>query len=324
VLKNARGGHMDEFRTIAKLWPSGTEIDLGTDSNILGGPATFTRNAANFVTSPDGTQNFQFLFWNTGRHLTNKRRVRWNFSVLGWGTWTATRWYGTPGVNGGPPRVHADAFTIGGDQTLSATPIDGSASTFAAGAFPFNGNDHEIGTAGGAATVVAVDPLSGYEFSGWLRLFFGGDPDGEFIETDAGSGGTIGGPGFYDHVIGGSFMAAAGTSADLLAAYGYHESGIGKIRFWLDILRGSRGPIELPDRGDPGPPDLIRARILEQLLKETQPAGGGSEFQNLMDSAATMSREQLQRALQGLRTTLDMGRTALSTLEARLKQFTNR
>ena len=25
---------MDEFRTIAKLWSSGTELDLGTDSNI--------------------------------------------------------------------------------------------------------------------------------------------------------------------------------------------------------------------------------------------------------------------------------------------------
>ena len=83
---------MDEFRTVAKIWPAGTDLDLGTDSNILGGPATFTRNAANFVTSPDGPTNYQFLFWNTGRHLTNKPRVPSNFSLLGLGVWTATRW----------------------------------------------------------------------------------------------------------------------------------------------------------------------------------------------------------------------------------------
>ena len=148
---------MDEFQTIAKLWPTGAEIDLGTDSNLLGGPATFTRNAASFATSPDGTQNYQFLFWNTGRHTTGKRRVRWNFSVLGWGTWTATRWYGIP--YGGPPgasRVRADAFTIGGDAPLLGTPISPS-STYAPGSWPLAGDDHVIGTTAGANRGVPVD-----------------------------------------------------------------------------------------------------------------------------------------------------------------------
>src|SRR4051812_46964886 len=112
---------MDEFRTIAKLWPAGTELDLGTDStNLTLTPpdsANFTRTAAPFVTSVDGTQTYEFLFWNTGRHMTNKRKVIWIFSQFGWGIWTATRWYGTPG-NGPPgqPRVRGDSFSLHGNE----------------------------------------------------------------------------------------------------------------------------------------------------------------------------------------------------------------
>lgn len=311
---------MDEFRTIAKLWSSGTELDLGTDSNILGGPATFTRNAAPFVTSEDGSQNYQFLFWNTGRHMTNKRRVRWNFSVLGWGTWTATRWYGTPpgGTNGGPPRVRADAFAIGTDTVLTGTPIDPT-STFAAGAHPFNGDDHEIGTAAGAANVVAKDPFNSLQFAGWMRLIWGGDPSGEFVETDAGSGGTIGGSGFYDHVVGGDFAAAMGTSADLLAAYGNSTRRKFGPLFWEEYF-GPQGPIEIPDIGDPAPMDLIRLRILERLLQQTQPgAASGTDFQRLLEAAPRMSKEALKRATQSLQTTLELGKTALAAIEAQLK-----
>ena len=312
---------MDEFRTVAKIWPSGTDLDLGTDSNILGGPATFTRNAANFVTSDDGETDYQFLFWNTGRHLTNKRRVRWNFSVLGWGVWTATRWYGIPPTgNGGPPRVRADAFNIGGNAVLSPTPISGS-STFAAGAWPFSGDDHAIGTAGGPCNLVPVDPLLGYQFAGFLQLIWGGDSSGEFVESDAGSGGSIGGPGFFDHVIGSTFPAATGQSADLLAAYGYNDSGPGPFRFWLDLFRERAKFPDIPDRGDPAPPDVLRLRILEQLLRQTQPAGGGGQYEQLIANAGQMSREELQRAVQSVKTSLDLGKTALESLEAQLKRL---
>lgn len=312
---------MDEFRTVAKIWPSGTDLDLGTDSNILGGPATFTRNAANFVTSDDGETDYQFLFWNTGRHLTNKRRVRWNFSVLGWGVWTATRWYGIPPTgNGGPPRVRADAFNIGGNTVLSPTPISGS-STFAPGAWPFSGDDHAIGTAGGPCNLVPVDPLLGYQFAGFLQLIWGGDSSGEFVESDAGSGGSIGGPGFFDHVIGSTFPAATGQSADLLAAYGYNDSGPGPFRFWLDLFRERAKFPDIPDRGDPAPPDVLRLRILEQLLRQTQPAGGGGQYEQLIANAGQMSREELQRAVQSVKTSLDLGKTALESLEAQLKRL---
>jgi hypothetical protein len=310
---------MDEFRTVAKIWPTGVDLDLGTDSNILGGPGTFTRNASNWVTSPDGTTNYQFLFWNTGRHLTNKTHVRWIFSVLGWGVWTATRWYGIPSGNGGPPRVRADAFSIGTNAVLAPTPIS-AASTFAAGAWPFSGDDHAVGTAAGPATIVPVDPLLGYEFAGFMQLLWGGDPVGEFVETDAGSGGSIGGPGFYDHVVGSTFAAAQNTSADLLAAYGYNDSGLGPFRFWLDLFR-QRKPFDIPDRGDPAPPDILRARILEQLLRQTQPAPRGGEFEELLASAPSMTKEQVQRAMQSVKTSLDLGKTTLDALEAQAKRL---
>ena len=311
---------MDEFRTVAKIWPTGVDLDLGTDSNILGGPATFTRLAPNWVTSADGATNYQFLFWNTGRHLTNKRQVRWIFSVLGWGVWTATRWYGIPPTGPGIPRVRADAFSIGTNAVLSPTPIAAS-STFAPGAWPFMGDDHVIDTASGGCTVVPVDPLLGYDFAGFLQLVWGGDPVGEFVETDVGSGGTIGGPGFYDHITGSTFSVGTGGGADLLAAYGYNDSGPGPFRFWLELLRERVKGIDIPDRGDPAPPDVLRARILEQLLRQTQPAPRAGEFEQLIARAATMSREQLQRAVQSVKTSVDLGKTALESLEAQLKKL---
>lgn len=323
---------MDEFRTICKLWPAATELNLGTDSNLLGGPATFTRNATNFVT--DGTQNYQFLFWNTGRHMTNKRQVRWNFSVLGWGTWTAIKWYGTPSGGPGTPRVRADAFTIGGDAPLSGTPIDAT-STYAPGAWPFGGDDHVIGTAAGAANVVAKDPFpsvasSSYDFAGWLQLVWGGDPTSEFVETDVGPGGSGSGFGVYDHVAGGAFPVAMGASADLLATYGTKHSNVidpGVIQDFLrDILEkfahlGEPGGLKIPGYVDPSPIDFIRLKVLEQFLQQTRPgSGGGTDFQRLIEAAPGMSREELTRSMQSLKTTLGLGETALTAIEAQLKR----
>lgn len=323
---------MDEFQTIAKLWPTGADIDLGTDSNLLGGPATFTRNASDYVTSPDGTQNYRFLFWNTGRHTTSKRRVRWNFSVLGWGTWTATRWYGTPsgGGPGGPSRARADAFTIGGNAPLLGTPIDAS-STYAPGAWPSAGNDHVIDTTGGAASVVAKDPFPGpasstYDFAGWLALMYGGDPSGEFVESDAGTSGTFGGTGYYDHVLAAAYPVAMGQSVDLMATYGTRHSGFGggidwgRIKDLIDSLR-QRGPGDIPQRGDPSPEDYIRLKILTELVAIAQPQLGGSmDFERMIKAAPNMSKDELKRAVQSLKTTLDLGKSAMSALEAQLKR----
>lgn len=312
---------MDEFRTIAKLWPSGTDLDLGTDSNILLGGATFSRHAADFVTSPDGTKTYRFLFWNTGRHMTSQRRVKWIFSQLGWGLWTATRWYGTPGGGqGGPPRVHADAFTIGGDVPLAATPIDPS-STFAAGAWPFNGNDHEIGTAAAGALVVPKDPYqitvtSAYDFAGWLQLVFGGDDNGEFVETDTGS--APGTATFFDHVAAGPFAVAAGASADLIASYGYLNRPRRLVDWFKELMKhpGDFNPVV-----DPSPEDRIRLRLLENLIRQTEPTQAlSADLENLIKLAPQMSGEELKRASQSLKNTLDLGRTALAALDAQMKR----
>jgi hypothetical protein len=312
---------MDVFTTDAKLWPSGDTIPAGIDTNSVTVPSSFNRQAADFATSLDGKQLYQFLFWNTGRHVTSKRNVIWNFSVGGWGLWRATRWYGVPPGIGppGPANVRADAFTIGGDAPLSSnTPIDGKLSTFSpANAWPFMGDDHVIGTAGGAASVVAIDPFDNLQFAGWLQLMFGGDDSSTFVETDAGP--APGSSDFFDHVTGGAFPVAPGASAILLATYG--NSTRRRID-WGRILQ-EIGSLRVPPilGGDPGPPDLIRLRLLEQLLSQTKPGESqeGADFEMLIRGAPDMSQEQLRRAVQSVRTTLGLGQSALEALNAQLK-----
>lgn len=316
---------MDEFQTIAKLWPAGTEVDLGTDSNLLAGAASFTRNAADYVTSPDGTTNYRFLFWNTGRHVTSKRRVRWNFSVLGWGTWTATRWYGTPPGGGppGPSRVRADAFGLGNNSALPGTPIDPS-STYAVGAWPTMGDDHVVDTTTGAASVIAKDPYPGdasstYDFAGWLALTFGGDSSGEYIENDMGMMGGLGSLGTFEHVAASAYPVAKGANASLVATYGTHHTRKIDLRKLLNEYL--RDPHRVNPYTDPSPEDRIRLRLLTELLADARPEDiAPTDFQQLIATAPTMSREELKRSVQSLNVTLDLGKSALSALEAQLKR----
>ncbi len=310
---------MDTFRVIAKLWPNGTEIDLGDDTNNVTVPSIFDRHAANFVT-PDGKNNFQFLFWNTGRHVTNKRHVRWNFSVGSWGSWTATKWYGTPTTGPGRGVIHVEGFTIGGDAPLGPdTAIDGSASTFPPGAWPLSGNDHEIGTTGGPVDVVAKDPFHALQFAGWLSLVFGGDDSGLFIETDAGD--PMGSSSFFEHSSG-PFHVAQNGGANLLATYG-NSTAVKPGRVdWGKFVAG--GGFQLPGGpigpGDPGPDDLIRLIVLQQLLRQTRPVeGGGIDAQQVITNVANMSPEELKRARTSLQTAQDLNKSAISAVEAQLK-----
>jgi hypothetical protein len=313
---------VDQFNTTAKLWPSGTDLDLGTDFNSVTVPANFDRHAANFVTSMDGMHSYQFLFWDTGRHLTNKRHVHWSFNVGGWGHWTATRWYGTPPTGPGHDlhRVHADAFNLNGDALISGTPIDGPASTFAPGAFPYGGSDHEINTASGAVTVVAKDPFNSQQFAGWLQLIWGGDDSSTFYEDD--SGASPGSASFYDHASG-PFSVAMGGSADLLATYGNSSRGRTLID-WAKYVEGL-GIGNLPiGPGDPGPDDIIRLLGIQQLIQQTRPGQSGqpegTNFEGFIEGAARMSAEELKLARQSVQTSLDLGRIALSTIDAQLKR----
>jgi hypothetical protein len=213
---------MSHFTVTTKLWPSGESLDTGTDDNVVSvppGSASFDRHAALYVTSPDGTENFEFLFWNTGRNITNKRHVHWDFSAGGWTTWIATKWYGVPGNGNGGHEVRVDPFSIAGDGLLtsSGTAIDPSASSFPPGAYPDMGDDHLIDTENGAVDVAAKGSLASLQFAGWDQLIWGGDDSGTFYESDAGP--SQGSPGFYP-VGSGTFHVAQGGSAILLALYG--------------------------------------------------------------------------------------------------------
>jgi hypothetical protein len=313
---------MDTFRTISKLWPTGTLLNLDLDVNQISGPTTFDRTASRWAS--DGVNSYEFLFWNTGRHLTNKRHVFWNFSVLGWGTWTATKWYGVPS-NGHNHRVHADSFFLAGDtmgsetpNTAANSPID-AASTYASGAYPYMGSYFEIDTENGDVTTIAKDPFALYDFSGWLQLIWGGDDSGDYIESDAGSGGTIGGPGFYTPFSGSSFLVARGGNADLLAAYGYQHP----LRIWIDPGRYKTlpQPIQIPD---PATIDILRQSMIEELglLAKTQPEiGARTEFQLLIEATPSMNAEQLRQAVKSIETTLELGKTALNNIKSKLKNI---
>lgn len=315
---------MDEFRTIAKLWPTGAEIDSGSINISLGAPPALpiTANAAPFAS--DGTTSYPFLFWNTGRHVTTKRRVRWNFNVLGWGTWTATSWYGLPGGGPGSDRVRADAFSISGNAPISSdTPIDGPASTFPAGAWPADGDNHLVSTANGAVDIVAKDPFAGLDFAGWLQLIAGGDPSGEFVETDDGTSGSFGSAGYYDHVTAGPFHVAQHGSAYLLATYARspRASTVPVLGLIEAIENGALWDFII-QIADPAPDDRIREKLIEDLREQTKPSltAREGELQYLIENAPRMARSELKRAAQVVKTTLDLGKIALSTIEARLNK----
>ncbi len=226
---------MSLFNVTTKLWPSGASLDTGTDDNVVSvppGSASFDRHAALFVTSPDGTENFEFLFWNTGRNITNKRHVHWDFSAGGWTTWTATKWYGVPGNGNGGHEVRVDPFSIAsnGPLTSSGTAIDSSASSFPPGAYPDMGDDHLIDTEDGAVDVAAKSSLASQQFAGWDQLIWGGDDSDVFLESDAGA--SQGSPGFYP-IGSGPFHVGQGGSAILLALYG--NSSI--VKFYKENLK---------------------------------------------------------------------------------------
>jgi hypothetical protein len=117
------GRRMNKFEVVSKLWPSGELLNGGVDINTVNPPGQgFTRTApplAGTVSAPNG---YRFLFWNTGRRVTNKYQVTWTFNALTtWTTWTATRWYGVSGIGGGgEPEAHdGDGFRNRGRRLVT-------------------------------------------------------------------------------------------------------------------------------------------------------------------------------------------------------------
>ena len=69
------------------------------------------------------------------------------------------------------------------------------------------------------------------------------------------------------------------------------------------------------------PEDFIRLKVLTDLLASVEPQGGGvMDFERLIKSAPNMGPDELKRTLQSLKASLDMGKSAVSALEAQLKR----
>src|SRR5207248_9282720 len=105
---------MAHFTPAGKRYREGTDfasfgaLDVGVTS-----PATTVDQTAP-ASLPDGAATRSFLFWDTGRRVTNKRHVRWTFNHPDqWSTWNAIAWYGVSEGNGPGHIVSLDASGAG-------------------------------------------------------------------------------------------------------------------------------------------------------------------------------------------------------------------
>lgn len=310
---------MSSFHASCKNYPSGTDLPSGFSVNdTFTGSIDFPITAAAYV----GTQ--PFLFWDTGRHVTNKRTVHWTFDHTDqWTNWSATAWYGTPGGNGGP-YITAAAYHVG-HAVLGPTPIAAPpASTFHNGpgagdiAWPWLGNDHVVNTTWGAGTVHALDHMTdgadSCEFGSWTKLIPGGDDSSVFEEND-------------DDVTTstGIFGVPAGAAGD----YDYHYAATEGAAILAGYVTPVRGKVKRPgdepgwwtkyfDRGDPAAYRIFVESVLEGIEKVA--AGGADKapdlFVGVVERARSMSQAQLTRVAAEMRGIMNRGEAALKSVEA--------
>ncbi|HUR82168.1 MAG TPA: hypothetical protein VM733_15490 [Thermoanaerobaculia bacterium] len=319
---------MHFFYVKTRKWPTGETL-APTEGVTFGGPPDVEDRAApEFVATGPGSV-LQFLFWHTGRRITGKRNVRWNFTTMTWTVWEATKWYGVPGDGGGGPGViHAEAFSlISNDRMMVDTPISG---VTGGATWPFMGNNNNVGTASGPGNIAGIDPLSGLSLCGWQKLVWGGNPDPDpFIESDADVTATnVPGDGsgnVFTFTPGATLHVAQNEGGEALAAYG--SSGppeppgrhIFDILKWIELDRGRR-PWDI--RADPPPWDILRRRLVEDLITRTEPgAGPATDFNSIINAVPNMSADDLKRAQSSVKTQVDLGQTALSSIEAQMKRL---
>lgn len=325
---------MGHFHADGKRFPDGTDLDgiAVSDLDISLGGTVLTQFASESVFE-DG-EELKFLFWDTGRRITNRRRVRWTFHhPENWSEWNASAWYGLPPTGpGGTPAVSARAFRVS-HGSLDVTPIKTPGSTFVNGpggspvAYPYLGNDHVGLTQFGPAHVVAkshvTDGATSLSFSSWTRLIYGGIDTGYFEENDdditSGSGVTG-----IENVTADFLDIPSGQSAELLASYVVPaKGGIDGLKKWLDFLRGVRvGGIDLPDRGDPSPEDIIRLKLIAESLDlvRGEKVSVVDAFEGVLDAAKKMTGAELKRTIAGTKATLLRGQAAVKSLEALAKK----
>ena len=320
----------NHFTTAGKRYREGTAFaGFGAlDVDVSGPSTTVDQTAPAFL--PDGKTQRGFLFWDTGRRITNLRHVRWTFSHLSdWSTWNAIAWYGVGGNGPGQPIVSLDAYWVG-QGTLDPTPIDGPGSSFVNGpgagntAWPWMGNDHQVRTEWGPATIRALDHLRRsvsdpqLDFSSLQTLIFGGDDSSVFNENDdnlGSSGGVVTG---IAATTAQSLPFAQGQGATVMA--GYVQPVASKVTFPGSL-------IELIDEAvlnhlvftnvDPSPDDLVRLKLIVESIDLVRGERVSADvFSGLVDAARGMSKAELTRTIAGTKATLARGEAALKSLQA--------
>lgn len=334
---------MNKFEVISKLWPSGAALPGGVDVNTVNPPGqNFTRTAPALAPGTGAPNGYRFLFWNTGRRVTNKLQVTWTFNNLpSWTTWTATRWYGIAGSggDGGSKLITAKAFAMEDDASMPGTPLDSANSSFTNGpgsqkAYPFGTppDDHVASTQWGAASVAALDPFppqvvfKEYLFAGWLQLILGGDESGQFDETD---GPAIGGGGFYSHLSPSPVSVSKDASVDLMAAYRVvpiSPPGIPE-RYPLDYLTFIEWLLDYDRRVDPRPSprgvaaDRLRVGVLTDLVTLTRMAEAPEDLlKSLAANVKSLSPAELKRAVSSAKAITRRVETATKALEAAMSK----
>jgi hypothetical protein len=321
---------MHVFHVKTKRWPTGELIAPTITATYPGPPGSADNTATPFLAlGPAPTDLLQFLFWHTGRRITNRRSVHWSFTAMTWSVWEATKWYGFPTSGpGGQPLIHTEAFSLVSNERMNVdTPISG---VTGGATWPFLGNNNDVGTASGAGDISAIEPLSSLSLCGWQKLVYGGSPNPDpFIETDADvTADTVPGNGsgnVFTFTPGAILHANQNENAEALAAYGSTgpSKPPGSI---IDIFRGferarPRRPWDII--ADPPPWDILRNRLVEELLRQTQPTAGNpaADFNRIIESVPNMSVDELKRTLASVQTQVDLGQTAASSIEAQIKRL---
>ena len=326
---------MGHFTTKGKLLREGTDLSAfgSLDVTVTAAGTTVEQTAPPSLPDADGVLR-SFLYWDTGRRITGKRKVRWTFNhPTNWSEWPAAAYYGIPPTGtGGTASVMVDAHWVGSGP-INPTPIDGSGSTFVnapggtPGGWPGDGEDHVVRTQWGSATLRAKDHLQRnmgdplLEFSSWQQLVYGGDAAGYFEENDddiTPGGGVTG----IANSTSPFFSVAQNSGSFLMAGYVVPvKSGIDIFKKLIELIRAyDLG--KFIDKGDPSPEDIIRLKLISESLDVVR---GGTvtdfdAFEGLLDAAKKMKPAELKRTIAGTKATVLRGQAVVKTLEALAKK----
>jgi len=319
---------MAHFTTAGKSWSDGALLDGfasidHTSSGDVGHPDSLSQTAPDSVIQDGVTK--RFLFWDTGRQITNKRKVIWTFRYsANWLTWNAVAWYGTPSDKPGQPIIDAEPYWANNGPLTSTAIHDVTEAGVPAGhtAWPWMSNDHQVRTEWGAGSIGAKDTLTSttgttLDFSGWLKLQFGGDPTGACDENDddVPPGGVVTGA---VAVTGPSLSFVQNEGDTCVAAYVTPKpQKIGRPPINVQFVPQ---PIEIVDPATLI--DILRERGLGEQLARVREAVGQpvDEIERLVGAASAMTKSQLKSAVAELKSIVSRGEAGLKSLQAQAEK----